>query len=88
MLYTAQTALRCSITPTYAVGATYFYTTGGETTVNAINQHDTTKLQRFQLTATGQYTFGRLTLQYGRDLKTDNGFIEDSRWIVRYTKLF
>lgn len=88
LLYTAQTALRYSITPTYAVGATYFYTTGGETTVNGINLHDTTKLQRFQLTATGQYTFGRLTLQYGRDLKTDNGFIEDSRWIVRYTKLF
>jgi hypothetical protein len=88
VLYTAQTALRYDINPTYAVGASYFYTTGGETTINTVNQQDTMNLQRFQLTAMGHYSFGRISLQYGRDLKTDNGFIEDSRWILRYTKLF
>jgi hypothetical protein len=88
ILYTAQTALRYSINPTYAVAATYFYTVGGETTVDGANKHDATSLQRFQLTAMGHYGFGRISLQYGRDLKTDNGFIEDNRWILRYTKRF
>lgn len=88
VLYTAQTSLRYNINPTYAVAATYFYTTGGETTIDASNKHDTINLQRFQLTAMGHYSFGRISLQYGRDLKTDNGFIEDSRWILRYRKGF
>lgn len=87
-LLTLQTALQYRIDATYAIGATYFYTSGGETNVGGLDQHDKTDLQRFQLTATGQYAFGRLTVQYGRDLKTENGFIEDSRWILRYTKLF
>ncbi len=88
VIYTAQTGLRYNINPTYAASATYFYTTGGETTIDASNQQDTINLQRFQLTAMGHYSFGRISLQYGRDLKTDNGFIEDSRWILRYRKLF
>lgn len=88
VLYTAQTALSYTINPTYSVAATYFYTTGGETTINAVNQQDTINLQRFQLTAMGHYSFGRISIQYGRDLQTDNGFIEDSRWILRYRKLF
>lgn len=87
-LFTLQTALQYRIDPTYALGATYFYTNGGETTVGGIDQDDKTDLQRFQLTATAQYAFGRLTVQYGRDVKTENGFIEESRWILRYTKLF
>ncbi len=87
-LMTLQTALQYRINPTYAIGGTYFFTSGGETSLDGIDQNDTTKLQRFQLTATGQYAFGRLTVQYGKDLTTDNGFIEDSRWILRYTKLF
>jgi Putative MetA-pathway of phenol degradation len=41
VIYTAQTGLRYNINPTYAVAATYFYTTGGETTINAVNQHKT-----------------------------------------------
>lgn len=87
-LYTAQTALRYGINASYALAATYFYTAGGETAVNSIDMHDDIKLQRYQLSLMGYYSFGILTLQYGQDVKTDNGFIEDSRWIVRYTKIF
>jgi hypothetical protein len=87
-LYTGQTALQYFITPTYSVGTTLFYTAGGETSLNGSKQHDVMDLQRYQLTLVGWYAFGRITIQYGRDFKTDNGFIEDGRLILRYSKLF
>ncbi|MDO9365169.1 MAG: transporter [Methylotenera sp.] len=88
VLYTGQTGLRYDFNSSYAVGATYFYTTGGETSLNGVNQDDVTRLRRYQLTGIANYAFGRITLQYGGDIKTENGFIEDSRWILRYTKPF
>lgn len=87
-LYTAQAGLRYDFNARYAIGTTYFYTAGGETSLNGINQDDVTRLQRYQLSGIANYSFGRITLQYGADIKTENGFIEDSRWILRYTKLF
>lgn len=88
VLYTGQAGLRYDFSPSYAIGATYFYTTGGETSLNGVNQEDVTRLQRYQLTGIANYSFGRIALQYGADIKTENGFIEGSRWILRYTKLF
>ncbi|MDO9050518.1 MAG: transporter [Methylotenera sp.] len=88
VLYTSQVGLQYNISPRYSLGATYFYTTGGETSVNGMSRDDLTQLQRYQLTGVANFTFGRITLHYGGDLKTENGFIEDSRWILRYTKLF
>lgn len=87
-LYTSQVGLQYSITPRYSLGATYFYTVGGETSVNGISRDDLMQLQRYQLTGAASYSFGRITLQYGGDIKTENGFIEGTRWILRYTKLF
>jgi hypothetical protein len=87
-LYTSQVALQYAINPQYSVAAAYFYTVGGETSINGIRRDDLTQLQRYQLTGAANFSFGRITLQYGGDLETENGFIEDSRWILRYTKLF
>ncbi len=88
VLYTGQAGLRYDFNSQYAIGATYFYTTGGETSVNGISGNDRARLQRYQLSAIGTYSFGRITLQYGKDLKTENGFIEDSRLLLRYSLLF
>lgn len=87
-LHTGQMSLQYIISPRYSLGAAYFYTKGGETHVDEVCRDDMLKLQRYQLTAAANFSFGRIMLQYGADLKTENGFIEDSRWILRYMRLF
>ena len=87
-LYSGQTVLRYDITPEYAVAATYFYSAGGGTSVNGIASDDVTRLQRYQLSGIASHPFGRITLQYGGDLRIENGYIERQRLILRYTKLF
>lgn len=87
-LYTAQAGLRYDISPRYSIAAAYFYTAGGETSVNDHYRDDFIQLQRYQLSALANFAFGRITVQYGNDLKTENGFIEDSRLLVRYSILF
>ena len=88
LLYTSQLGLQYMLTPSYSVSATYFYTVGGETSLDGVSRNDLTRLQRYQLTGQANFSFGRISLQYGGDLKTENGYIEDSRWLLRYTKLF
>ncbi|CAN1528805.1 MetA-pathway of phenol degradation, putative [Methylophilaceae bacterium] len=88
LLYTSQLGLQYMLTPSYSVSATYFYTVGGETSLDGVSRDDITRLQRYQLTGQANFSFGRISLQYGGDLKTENGYIEDSRWLLRYTKLF
>jgi hypothetical protein len=88
LLYTSQLGLQYMLTPSYSISATYFYTVGGETSLDGVSRNDITRLQRYQLTGQANFSFGRISLQYGGDLKTENGYIEDSRWLLRYTKLF
>lgn len=87
-LYTAQTGAMYHIDSTYSVGGVYFYTAGGETIRNDRKMDDMTRLQRYQITGIANFSFGRLTLQYGGDIKTENGYFEESRWIFRYTSRF
>lgn len=87
-LYSSQVGLQYMISPRYSLGATYFYTHGGETSVDDVRRDDLLKLQRYQLTASANFSIGRIVLQYGGDLKTENGFIENSRWILRYIRMF
>lgn len=87
-LYAGQTSLQYELSPAYSMAASYFYTVGGETSVNGLNRNDVTRLQRYLLTGAANLPIGRITLQYGGDLKTENGYFEDKRWILRYTKLF
>jgi hypothetical protein len=88
LLYTSQLGLQYMLTPSYSISATYFYTVGGETSLDGVSRNDITRLQRYQLTGQANFSFGRISLLYGGDLKTENGYIEDSRWLLRYTKLF
>lgn len=88
VLYTAQTGLRYDINATFALAATYFYTWGGETRVAGVAQNDRTQLERYQLTATANSPVGKLSLQYGGDFRTENGLLEDRRWVVRLTRFF
>jgi hypothetical protein len=87
-LYSAQTALIYKFNSTYSTAVGYFYSVGGETSLNGVNQGDRTQSQRYQLSGIGNFPFGRVSLQYGQELSTKNGFIEDSRWILRLTKYF
>jgi hypothetical protein len=61
---------------------------GGETTLNVVDKGDITQLQRYQLSGVAHFSFGRIILQYGGDIKTENGYFEDQRVILRYTAIF
>jgi hypothetical protein len=87
-LYSSQAALLYEFNPQYSLGTSYFLTTGGENRVNGLDRNDNTHVQRYQVTAIGHFSFGRLMFQYGGDLKTENGFLEDRRWILRYARIF
>jgi hypothetical protein len=87
-LYTSQTGLRYDITPKYTVSAIYFYVYGGETSINNVNRNDVTRLNRYQFFGIASYDFGKIILQYGADIKTENGFIEKKRIYLRYLKPF
>lgn len=87
-LYSAQTAFIYKFNSTYSSAIGYFYSVGGETSLNGVSQGDSTQSHRYQLSGIGNFPFGRISLQYGQELSTKNGFIEDSRWILRLTKIF
>jgi hypothetical protein len=76
------------INQTYTVGASYFYVAGGATTIGNTYQNNVVNTQRFLLSGLAYYPFGRVSLQYGRDMEIKNGFVETRRFIVRYTTEF
>ena len=87
-LYSAQTALLYHLNKHHSFSAAYFYSEGGETVFKGAAQNNSIKSHRYQLSAIGQYSFGRLTLQYGQDID-NNATLEDKhRVFLRYTKFF
>jgi hypothetical protein len=87
-LYAAQTSLAYRIQPNIGVGASYFYTAGGETKNDGVEQNNRLAIHRWQVTGFYQFTTSRVTLQYGGDIKTETGFKEDRHVIVRFTQFF
>ena len=87
-LYNFQTGFQYVFNPTYSVSVNYFYTIGGENTQDSIDLGNITKIHRYQLTGQANYSFGRLTLQYGSEFANENSYIEDHRLITRYTFRF
>lgn len=87
-LTTTQLGPIYKINQTYTVGASYFYVAGGATTIGNTYQNNVANTQRFLLSALAYYPFGRISLQYGRDMEIKNGFVETRRFIVRYTTEF
>jgi hypothetical protein len=87
-LYSAQTGLLYRLNSQYAIAASYFYSEGGETVFKGAAQNNSIKSHRYQLSGIGDYSFGRLTLQYGQDID-NNAALEDKRRVfLRYTKFF
>jgi hypothetical protein len=87
-LTTTQLGPIYKINQTYTVGASYFYVAGGATTVGNTYMNNVINTQRFLLSGLAYYPFGRISLQYGRDMEIKNGFVENRRLIVRYTAEF
>jgi hypothetical protein len=61
---------------------------GGEEMIDGIDENNRIDLHRYQLSGSAQLPAGRLILQYGGDIKTQNGFYETSRIILRYVTAF
>ncbi len=76
------------INQTYTLGASYFYVAGGATTIGNAYQNNVANTQRFLLSALAYYPFGRISLQYGRDMEIKNGFVETRRLAIRFTTEF
>ena len=88
-LYTAQTGLAYDLSKQFSLAAAYFYTEGGQRILdNVAVANSTSQMQRYQLTATARFSFATMMLQYGDDISTKNGYIEDSRVIFRVIKAF
>lgn len=87
-LYSAQLGPIYRLNQTYTVAATYVYSSGAESAFNGIEQNNTVVTQRYFVSAVANYHFGRVTLQYGNDLATMNGFMESRRVVLRYAKPF
>ena len=87
-LYNFQTGLQYVFNPTYSASVGYFYTVGGESTLDGADRGDINKIHRYQLTGQGIYNFGRLMLQYGSEFTNENSYIEDHRLIARYAFKF
>ena len=87
-LFTAQAGPIYRISPTYTIGATYVYVTGGETAWNGVERNNALVTQRYYVSGVAHTRIGRFTVQYGNDITTMNGFMESNRLAVRYTKVF
>jgi hypothetical protein len=76
------------INETFTAGASYFYVSGGGTTINGISQNNDIKTQRFLLGLHAYTSVGRFSLQYGRDMETVNGFEQSRILAFRYMRSF
>mgnify|MGYP006269486623 CR=1 FL=1 len=87
-LTTVQTSLIYTINPIFTVAATYFYVWGGETLINNQFQNNEINTQRYLLSGQANMPFGRLSLQYGRDMEVTNGLIQSRVLFFRYLREF
>lgn len=87
-LYTLQTALSTRLGSTVGLGLSYFYTAGGETAFDGVDDNNAVRVHRYQLSGNLYLPRSRLTLQYGGDIKTRTGFKEDRGVQIRYSHIF
>ena len=76
------------INETFTVGASYFYVSGGATTINGVTQDNPIRTQRFLLSLLAYTKIGRFSVQYGRDMETENGFTQNRLLALRYMRSF
>ena len=87
-LTTTQLGPIYKINQTFTVGASYFYVAGGATEMNNVYQNNVINTQRFLLSGLAYTDFGRFTLQYGRDMAIENGYIQNRVLAIRYARQF
>jgi Putative MetA-pathway of phenol degradation len=87
-LTTTQLGPIYKIDQTFTVGASYFYVAGGATSINNVYQNNVINTQRFLLSGLAYTDIGRFSLQYGRDMGIQNGFIQTRVLAIRYMKSF
>ncbi len=72
----------------FTLGASYFYVSGGATSINNVYQNNVANTQRFLLSGQAHTPIGRFSLQYGRDMEIKNGFVQTRLLILRLAKEF
>ena len=87
-LTTTQLGPIYKINPTFTVGASYFYVAGGATEINNVYQNNVINTQRFLISGLAFTDFGRFSLQYGRDIAIENGFLQTRLLAIRYARQF
>ena len=87
-LYTGQMGISYKIDQQYTLAANFYHSEGGEKSINDLSNNDRINTNKYQLTAQGDYSFGRITLQFGQDISVKNGGKQDNNCIVRYTVAF
>lgn len=87
-LTTTQLGPIYKVNQTFTVGASYFYVAGGATAINNVYQNNVVNTQRFLLSGLAYTDIGRFSLQFGRDVGIQNGFIQTRVLAIRYMKDF
>jgi len=87
-LTTTQLGPIYKINQIFTLGASYFYAAGGATSINNVYQNNVVNTQRFLLSGLAYTDSGRFSLQYGRDMGIENGFIQTRVLAARYMREF
>jgi len=88
LLYNWQIAFSYTPAAPLTLGLSYFYSQGGTSRIDDAPWDNGLRVHRYAFTGLIKLPFGRLILQYGGDLKTDNGLFEDQRFAVRVLTIF
>ncbi len=88
-LFSAQTALSYRFNKAFSLSLSYLYHEGGTIRTQFSDWSNGLRVHRYLLTGLLALPFGgRLSLEYGGDLQTENGFFEDHRLMIRIAKFF
>lgn len=72
----------------FTFGASYFFITGGATSISGSYQNNSANTQKYLLSAQAHTGIGRISLQYGRDTVVSNGFMQNRVLALRLMREF
>ena len=83
-LYSGQISLMYTPSQRTIIAGSLFVNHGAENSLDGVSLNDDVHLERWQVSASQVFPFGKLILQYGGDLNTDNDNYQDHKAILRY----
>ena len=83
-LFSMQATLMADLDPTTLMALSYYRHRGGETSLDGRARDDRIRRSRLGLAFSKQTGIGKLILQYGKDLDTENGFITEHEAYLRW----